>query len=888
MKITNLRCEYLVNPLVIDHLNPRLSWVLASDIRNQYQTGYRILVSSDSELLCQNIGDLWDSGKILSSATSQIVYEGKMLSSYLKCFWKVLVWDKEGHLTIWSDQAFWKMGVLYTDEWAADWIVYDEKLSENELAQPIYFAKNFNLVDVANIKSATLYASALGVYQLDLNDLIAGDHILAPEWTNYHKRVQYQAYDVMHLLVDGCNHLRAHLSNGWYCGLWQKWPPTTHLYGTNPALLLQLEILYNNGERIRVVSDGSWCAATEGPLRFAGIYEGENYDARKKVPILEDTIDEKIWHPVTLELHDKLLLSAQRSEPIKVTQTLKPITVTSPKPGLFVIDFGQNMAGRINIRFHEKKDTLVTIKHNEMLNPEGTVYMDNLVAGCFVENVDRQIIRYICNGEDDHYKPTFTYMGFRYIEINGLTEPPELADVFAEVFHTAFEQVGEFSCSDEGVNRLQKNIQWSQRANMMGVPTDCPQRDERCGYTGDMQFFMPTAVMNMDMAAFMNKWLMDLCQDSQFDNGSYADHAPYFGMNGGIVGWGDAGIICPYLCYVTYGDTKNISEHFLSMQAYTKWLIETSNPDYTRGPDCVGLGDWLNLGGGASKEVIGTAYYAYVLFMMAEMSGAIKKYSEQKYYDELCKKVKTAFAYKYIDEDGSISDSSQTAYALAFTMGLIPEMLKDKVGKAFVKEIEKFNYKLVTGFIGTPRLLIALNKIGRDDLAYKLLFQKECPSWLYPVTVGATTIWERWDGWTNENGFQDKSMNSFNHFAFGAVGEYFFSCIGGIQPIGNLYSEINIIPSITKELTWAKASYYSMQGAISTHWQVDHLRYRLNVKIPVNVKAHIYVPFNESDNIFESETIAKEALGVTFEGKFDDCCVFSCGSGEYSFNWEIK
>lgn len=872
MKIHYLRTEYLVNPLGIDEPNPRFSYLIDSDEYNTFQSAYRILVASRKELLRENQADLWDSGKVVSSKTSQIRYEGKPLQFGQKCFIQCIAYDEDDNRYESCETAFFTVGFLNKQDIKAKFIYFDQGIGEDELASPVCFAKE--AVIRKKIRSAYAYASALGVFRMKINGKDVSENILAPEWTSYFQRVQYQVYDVTELLREGGNEISAVLSNGWYCGLWQKWPPKNHIYGGKyPEFFCQLEIVYDDGTSETIITDESWKASADLPVRFAGIYEGETYDANIPWPLHSD---ESAWHGVSLsDTAGRLILSSQKSEPIRVTERLRPVEITEPGRGVYVVDFGQNFAGRITARFHEKGGTRIAIKHNEVLNEDGTVYMDNLITCQFFEQADRQILRYTCRGADDLYTPSFTYMGFRYIEIDGLSRPPSPDDFIGEVFHTSFRRAGDFSCSNEEVNRLQQNIQWSQRSNTMGIPTDCPQRDERCGYTGDMQFFMPTALMNMDIAAFMNKWLTDLCADSQFPDGSYKDHAPDFGMNGGIVGWGDAGIICPYLCYKTYGDISNIEKHFDSMKRYIEFLISTSNPDGTRGPDCVGLGDWLSMGGGASLEVIGSAYYAHMLFLFSEMAGAIGKTEDYVAYREQYQKAREAFADRYILEDGRIRDSSLTGYALAITMELVPEEKMPAVAEAFAEEVKIRNFKLTTGFLGTPRLLIALGKIGRNDLAERLLMQRECPSWLYPVTVGATTIWERWNGWTRENGYECNGMNSFNHFAFGSVGNYFFQYILGISQAGSgtSYEHFIIRPTVLGSLSYAKGSYEGINGKIEVYWRKENGGIHLEVSVPANTKADIVLPEG-----------AEMEFPCPHEPAGDkDFRRFLCGSGRYSF-----
>jgi alpha-L-rhamnosidase len=877
MKIHCLRTEYLVNPLGIDEQHPRFSYLIESDEYNKSQSAYRILVASNKDFLNDDKFDLWDSGKVPSSKTSQIKYNGKALRFGQQCYFKCIVFDESDNRYESRENAFFTVGFLQKKDIKAKFIYFNQGINEDELASPVCFAKK--AVIHKEIKSAYVYASALGVFNLKINSKDVSENILAPEWTSYFKHVQYQTYEITKLLQNGNNEISVFLSNGWYSGLWQKWPPRNHIYGGKyPEFFCQLEIEYSDGTFETIITDESWRTTNDIPIRFAGIYEGETYDATVSYPLLSNI---NIWRNITLsDKTDTLILSSQKSEPIKVTEKLIPIKITEPKSNIYVVDFGQNFAGRISAKFYEKANSEITIKHNEVLNEDGTVYMDNLITCLFFEKADRQILRYTCRGYNDVYTPSFTYMGFRYIEITGLNQPPSPDDFTGEVFHTSFKQVGSFSCSNNEINRLQQNIVWSQRSNMMGVPTDCPQRDERCGYTGDMQFFMPTAVMNMDMAAFMNKWLTDLCEYSQFPDGSYKDHAPDFGMNGGIVGWGDAGIICPYLCYKTYGDILNIEKHFISMKRYMEFLVSTANPDYTRGPDCVGLGDWLSMGGGASLEVIGTAYFAYILFIFSEMAEAIGKHDDYNYYFDKFEKVKTAFSNHFILNDGKIKDSSLTGYALAITMDLVPIDKMSMVIKAFADEVENQNYKLTTGFLGTPRLLIALGQVGRNDLAEKLLMQRECPSWLYPVTVGATTIWERWNGWTKEKGYEWNGMNSFNHFAFGSVGDYFFRYILGISQknTDTSFEYFIIKPTVPESLSYAKGSYEGINGKIDIHWKKENDYIHLSVKIPTNTKAEIVLPSGAKMEPLKSHDISQKI----------DSCSFICGSGKYIFKYIKK
>ncbi len=756
-------------------------------------------------------------------------------------------------------------------------------------AEPRYLRASFKVTQP--VKRVMLYATALGLYQLHLNGQVVGDHVLAPEWTDYSKRVQYQTYDLTTSIRSGENVIGAILGNGWYSGYWQMWrAQLCPIYGDQPEFKAQLEIDYADGTKQVVATDSQWRGTTDGPMRLSGLYEGETYDALREVPGWDNTgFSDSAWPPVTISNPKAGALVAQRSEPIRVTQEISGKTVTNPKPGVYVIDFGQNLAGWCRMRLHENAGVVVTAQLNEVLLPNGTVYMDNLHAGHLSQG-DRQVLRYTCKGAGtETYQPLFTCLGFRYVQVSGLTAMPKPEDFTAEVFHTSFHQVGSFHCSNSLLNQLEQNIQWSQRSNMMGVPTDCCQRDERCGYTGDMNFFMPTALLNFDVAAFFNKWLTDVCDDAQQPDGHFPDHAPTFGPGNGFnVGWGDAGIICPWRMWQAYGDTQVIRDHYTAMQRFMEFVKARGKEGLYS--ERIGNGNWLNLGGGAGVTEIGTAYAAYDFRLMAEMATAIGKTDDAALYQAEADKIARAFAANCIDADGRIKESSQTGYALAFTMGLVPPDLKDKVAAQFAKEIDRF-HGLATGFIGTPRLLPALHLAGRDDLAYQVLLKEDYPSWLFEVRNGATTMWERWNGWTPEKGFADSGMNSFNHYAFGSVGEYMIAEIGGIQARSPGYRTLLIAPAIEPGLTAAEAEYDSIQGKIVCDWELVDGGLKLDITIPANTSARVRVPSNLPDDVTEGGAPSATAPGVKFIDSKDDAADYDIGSGDYHFkvnNWKPK
>gem|GEM_PF-379777 len=781
-------------------------------------------------------------------------------------------------------------------------------------AIPRQLRKEFNAAK--KVRHATVTVTALGLYEFRINGKRVGEHLLAPEWTDYKQHNMYQTYDVTTMVTSGNNVMGALLGNGWYCGGWMFWGKTlSPISGKDPSLLAQLDIEYEDGSKETIGTDETWRGTTEGPIRFAGIFEGEIYDARKEMPGWDAPgFDDSKWNPVVVRVQkekpEKLdfqvgKLMAQRSNPIRKEMELKPIAITEPRPGVYVADMGQIFSGWTRLKINAPAGTKLTLQHNEVLNPDGTVYTDNLRAGHFGKG-DRQIDRYFCRGGGEEIlEPHFTYHGFRYVQINGLPKKPTVDEVAGIVFHTGFRKTGEFTCSNPLLNRLVENIQWSQRANVMGIPTDCNQRDERCGYTGDMNFFMPAAVYNFDMAPFFNKWLVDV-EGAQQPEGWFADHAPYYGPGGGPnVGWSDAGILCPWRMYREYGDKKVIKEHYASMKRAMDQLISTTDPEGTRGgQDAKGRGWRIGLTDHASSGhvkphvvIVGTAYLAANAQAMAEMARAIGENTDAAMYDELAKKTATVFSEKLIDANGRVqfgepgpkNGDTQCGYALAFSMGLVSEQKKNLVSERFADRVTLDKGQITTGFMGNPCILQALEIAGREDIAYKLLLNEKYPSWLYPVTVGATTIWEHFGSYRPDaGGLGDPRMNSLSHYAHGAVGSYIFGNVGGIRPETPGYKRILIQPVVNRSLEWTKTSYTSIQGRIMTEWKLEDGKLQLNVTIPANVTATVYMPADEATVVTENGKPAEKSECVKLLRTEKNKRVFEVGSGSYHFKSEVS
>lgn len=814
------------------------------------------------------------------------------------------------------------------------------------------------------VTRATVYVTALGAYELRLNGQKVGNDALTPGWTQFTKRVYYQTYDVTGLVQTGANTLGAILGDGWYASV-LAYKGARCNYGGKPRLLAQLVLEFSDGRKQTIISDASW-KASYGPIRFADLLLGSEYDARLEMPGWDSTgFDDSAWSPVatglsatasgysdvtsiltglvsnnqlnftasnealggdpaygtvktlqiTFRLGDTnqtltfaenatvsigmtgqtltilqayygdatrfptsagLLVEAAVTEPARCLETLAATNLTVPKPGCYTFDLGQNMVGWVRLQVTGNAGDRITVRHGEMLNPDGTVYTANLRGA---NATDFYILA--TNGTTV-FEPRFTFHGFRYVEVRGLTVPPALSSLTGIVVRSDMPQTGEFTSSSSLVNQLFHNIIWGQKGNYLEVPTDCPQRDERMGWTGDTEFFVPTAAYNFDVQPFYHRHLVTLCEDSQHSDGSYAHVAPDMGVGSGSAAWGDAAWICPYTLYRAYGDTNVIADHYDSFARYGQFLASHSS-GYVINSLGSDYGDWLNLGGGATDTVIDTAFYAYYAQAMSEMALAIGRTNDAATYAALRTNIEAAFA-TFFNSDGSFADgSSQSGYALAFTLDLVPANLRSKVENQFATSIANFNNHLATGFIGTPRLLPALHRANRDDLAYTVLLQETYPSWLYQVTLGATTMWERWDGWTPSAGFQSVGMNSFNHYAFGAVGEYLYSVIGGIAPASPGYKTILIHPVPGTGLTWASTRFNSTRGMISTAWTNSGGYFNLDVIIPPNTTAQIYVPTTNVNAITESGLPASSASGVTYIGMSNDYAIYAVGSGHYAW-----
>ncbi len=728
-----------------------------------------------------------------------------------------------------------------------------------------YFRKRFS-VDKA-VARARVYASARGLYELYLDGRKVGSDLLRPGWTDYNRRIQYQTYDVTRALGAGAHALGLIVGDGWYSGniAWAG----RNQYGRIDKGLAQLEITYSDGTSETISTDGSWRAGG-GPILQNDLYMGETYDARDTQRGWATAgFDDTSWKtPYTLSVNGSRLVS-QMDPSVRVLATLPAKALSQPKPGVWVFDLGQNMVGHVRLKVSGPRGATILIRHAEMLNPDGTAYTTNLRHALATDS-------YTLSGNGvETYEPTFTFHGFRYVELTGFPGVPKLDAVTGIVVGTDSPQTGTFECSSSLVNSIQHNILWGQRGNYLEVPTDCPQRDERLGWMGDAQIFVRTACFNNDVESFHTKWTQDVV-DAQSSDGGFSDVSPRVGDPAdGAPAWGDAGVIVPWTIYQCYGDKRLLERRYDAMASWVHY-IDSANPDHLwvkRSNN--NFGDWLNVNDPTPAPVLATAYFAHDADLMARISTALGKQQEAEAYTSLFEQIKAAFQRAYVRDDGFIQGDSQTDYVLALWFDLLPSTLRQAAADRLVRKIEDRKMHLSTGFVGTGYLAPVLSSIGRSDIAYKLLTSDTYPSWGFEVKNGATTMWERWDGWTPDKGFEDPGMNSFNHYAFGAIGQWMYSDVGGIDldPSQPGYKRFVIHPRMDPAISWAKAALESVHGRISSSWKRAKGHFELNVVVPPNTSALVVVPTAGAITATGGKLLRTEG-GLAF---------FEVGSGSYRF-----
>lgn len=844
MDVVDLRCQTLINPFGMNDPKPHLSWRIEAKEKNVHQNAYQVIAARSREDLLSGKKPVWDSGKVDSKQSIWVVYGGPPTASRERIWWRVKVWSgaKESN---WSAPAFWEAS-LGPKDWAAKWIGGNLAGGPRSYAPLPYIRRSFEVK--GKVAQARLYVTSLGLYEAYLNGKRVGDLELAPGWTNYAKRLRYQTFDVTGQVKTGQNAIGAVLGDGWYCGNlgWRG----RQLYGDRPKLLAQLEVTVEDGTTQTVSTDSSWQFAY-GPLLEADLLMGESFDAGKNLKGWANAnFKPKGWQGAQV-FDEKVNLEPEMNHPMRVTQQIKPVKITEIPAwpaSRWIFDLGQNIVGRARLKVRGVPGHTVTLRFGEVLDKNGQLYTDNLRSA-------KQTDHYTIGGkETETWEPKFTFHGFRYVEVSGLVEPPTKETITGVVIHSDLDLTGTFECSDKTISQLQKNIDWGWRGNSLDVPTDCPQRDERLGWTGDAQVFAPTACFNRDAAAFFEKFVQDL-EDSQYPNGSIPAVAPdikVVGPEGGPA-WADAFLMVPWTVYEWYGDRRIIDRHFPAFEKFFAFLDSTSKDNlrcYEGYKGFMGFGDWLSIDAPTSHELIGTAFFAHAADLMARMSELRGDTANSAKYRKRFEEIRQSFQNRYITKDGLITSGSQTSYLLALRFGLMPENLRETAIQAIATDISKRKGHLSTGFVGASYLNPELTKAGRVDLAYELLNQKSWPSWLYSVTKGATTIWERWDGWTEEKGFQDPGMNSFNHYAYGAIGMWMYATILGIEAIEPGFQKFRLAAKPGGGLTWAKGHFDTAYGRIESSWKLSKDgAFAWDVLIPPNTTAEVVVPGGKTQTL---------------------------------------
>lgn len=875
LSVSNLLTENLKDPVGLDATRPRFSWQLLTEKRNMSQSAYELKVSTGKS-------KVWSTGKVQSSQSVHVPYAGSPLESGRKYSWQVRVWDNSGKASPWSTVASFQMALLKNTDWKAQWI--EPLLAEEEQAartSPL-LRKPFKIS--RKVASATAYITAHGFYEAELNGKRVGDAHLTPGWTAYKKRLQYQVYDVTALLKPGDNALGVMLGNGWYRGI-LGWSDNINIYGKDLALLCQLDITYSDGTRESILTDETWKSST-GAITYAEIYHGETYDARlEKTGWAMPGYDDSQWSGVRVAQHPMDVLLATWNEPVRKKETFVPVRIFKTPAGEQVIDFGQNLVGWVQMKVSGKSGDKVVLSHAEVLDKAGNFYIDNLRAA-------RAQDIYILKGSGTEvYEPRFTWHGFRYLKVEGYPGEIKPENFTAIALYSDMKPTGTFTSSNALINQLQHNIVWGQKGNFLDVPTDCPQRDERLGWTGDAQAFSRTAAFNMQVNNFFAKWLQDVEADQ------IEGRVPFVVPNvlgagaANSTGWADVATIVPWNMYLVYGDKELLGRQYASMKAYVESIRKVARNDLWNSG--FHFGDWLfyrpdddNDGRAAvtDKYLIAQCFYAHSTQLLIQAANVLGKKDDAAFYTLLLQKIKEAFLKEYMTPNGRLVSGTQTAYVLALNFDMLPEELRDQAAERLAQNVKSYGH-LTTGFLGTPYLCHVLTRFGYTDLAFELLLRKQYPSWLYPVTMGATTIWERWDGQKPDSTFQTPSMNSFNHYAYGAIGDWMYRVVAGIdtdeEAVGYKHSLIK--PHVGGGFTSVSASLDTYYGKLSSSWKVEGEKLTLDVEVPANTTATVFVPSDELTKVMEGGKPLPAVKEIEVVSTAPGYVVLRVGSGKYRF-----
>ena len=866
MKISKLRCDYMENPVGFDFDRPSLSWVTEAEGTNKRQSAYQLQVCLSPEFP----SPLFDSGKVASEQSVDVRLEAD-LSACTRYFWRVKVWDEQGAESGWSEPAYFETA-RYDAPWQAEWIGtagdgFPQLRRAFTIEKPV--------------RSARAYACGVGVYCLFMNGQRVGEDVLAPFINAYDQWLQYETYDITGLLSKGENALGAFLGNGYYKGRvnWPGIPTRTQLYGDTLGFICEVVVEYEDGTREVILTDENW-KVSESPFLRSEIYDGEYFDARRiQKGWNAPGFDDSAWENAVKIAPPKAKLEARRSVPLKVMETRACENVITTPIGETVLDFGQNLSGWVRFKTNAPAGTEILLQAGEYLDKHGNFYRENMRTALAEQ-------RYICQGGGEEYAPYMTFMGFRYIRVTGWAGEVKPEDFTAEVIYSEMERTGWFECSNEKVNRLFMNALWGQKGNFVDVPTDCPQRDERMGWTGDAQVFCATACMNMESDAFYRKYLYDLKKE-QSKHGYVPVVIPFFIRGSGLwdfptAAWGDVATIIPWDLYLYYGDKATLENQFDSMKAWVDYMTEQD----TEGVDRYygfHLGDWLaqdpadpfNLFGATPTALIATAYYALSTQLVVKAARVLGKVEEAEKYEALYNRVRNAFRKEYMTPNGRVLSETQTAQVVALYFGLCEESERPVIAKHLAERIRADKNLLTTGFVGTPYLCPALSENGLNEYAYSLLLSTGRPSWLYAVERGATTIWERWNGIDENGDFGPVSMNSFNHYAYGSIAEWMYRYVAGINPVEGApgFKAVRVAPLPNDQLGHARATVRTPYGVLSSGWKYEDGLLTIEVEVPFNVDSEIVLPYADGAAVTEN--------GVPVQGTN-----FTRGSGVWKYAYK--
>ena len=882
LNIVDLRVEYRTNPINVFTAKPRFSWKIHTDKTNLLQTAYSIEAAHDPQFSSV----LWKSGFVNSEESHLVSYGGGALASASCYFWRVKIKDNQGEESPWSETAFFETTLFSEKEWQAVFISGEDNKSGRSSAACI-LRRDFTVS--GKIKRARLYASAKGMYIAYVNGQKAGNQVLAPGWTEYKHRLLFEAYDVTSSITNGENAIGFMTGPGWYKGDLASWLNKRNVYGVQTAIIAQLHLEYEDGRKEIITSDGSW-KFDKAPVTYSELYHGEIYDAR-----LEQNgwncggFDCGAWKRVNIESSDISILKPHDGVPVTEHEVFKPVILFKTPAGETVIDFGQNISGWIRFDVKGKAGDRVKLRHAEALDTKGNLYTENLRKA-------RQTIEYILNDNGEQtYTPHFTFQGFRYIAVDEWPGEISMDKFKAIAIYSDMRPAGEFTCSYQKLNQLVSNVRWSMKGNFVDIPTDCPQRDERLGWTGDAHIFLCAANYLMETAPFFRKWLRDLAV-SQLPDGQVPHVVPdvLFDIkeqdkiitgNAGAAGWADAAVGIPWHLYICYGDKDILEEQYPSMKKWVDYIHKVAQ-DGTLFNVGFHFGDWVALDakegsyfGATPNDLTATAFYANSVNLLAKTASLLGKEEDAEKYSVLYKDIRKAYQNEFFTPNGRLVAQTQTAHILSLAFNLTPQKFKERTVGSLVELIAKQNNHLTTGFLGTPYACHVLSDNGRADLAYELLLKEDFPSWLYQVAKGATTIWEHWDGLKPDGSMWSSNMNSFNHYAYGAVCDWVFKSAGGLDADHEkaAYKRIMLRPVFASEkITWAKTSYESAYGLIEFRWERKEGNIKIDASVPPNTTAVLTLP----------EAKAGTIGGVIFT-EVSGGAVSELGSGSYSFVYPV-